>query len=992
MTEDLLDVVNCEDILVSECNYLDLYDLESSAIQRHGSLVVSHLNIHSLPDKYDDLVELLQKLDEKKLLPDICLLCETFLSEKNYKKFHFDGYDLISEYRTNKRRGGVSIMTRSHLKYIERPDLKIFDEGRFESVFIEITQKGRKNLVVGEIYRVPGTNEKEFIEKYNSIVDKIRSEHKQVIIGTDQNLDYLKINSHGNTLNFFEMNLANNVIPTIYKPTRITHNSATLIDNIYVDAELYKNIKSFIVRNDISDHYMCLTVIKDCVSDADFNSTFKIRKITDSVLRNMNASLSNRNWIELQDMSVHEGSEKIINEIKTVLDFYAPEKTMRCNINKHKHCEPWVTIGLKKSSRRCYSMYKNVCRKQKDSPEYQTYRQYRNLYNSLRRKAKFRYYQDLINENRHNSKKLWAILNKLTGKMKNKNDISEEIIVNGIKEHDANVISNAFARHYSEIGKVLADKIDRKGNIRNPLVNMRNKVEQNCFFFPTTTREIEKIIANLKSKNSCGYDGISNRILKKICPGIVKALEIVFNKSIQEGEFPSNMKLAIVKPLFKGKSRTEIINYRPVSLLPVLSKILEKIVNVRIVKFLQRHKVFYEGQYGFRHGRSTTDTIIDFTGNILENFNKGHYTIALFLDMSKAFDSISHDTLLKKLEFYGIRGNVLSWFRSYLLNRSLKVRYREVLSTCHEMTYGTPQGSVLGPLLYIILANDLAKCLTFCGCVTFADDTTIFASGNNLRFLYKKVNADLKQLSNWFDSNSLTLNLDKSKYILFRPKRKEINYNGEIELGGKVILKVSHIKFLGITLDEYLEWEFQFKQVLTKMIAGNYSLNMVKNLLPPRSKLLVYFANVHSHLNYAISAWGPMLKARDLKKLKTQQNKSIRLIYNIGKRTRLLPLYKKANILMISDLINLSLLKISYRYINGILPVRIANLFNLSNHQHNTRNRNSLRAPQHTTEHYNKSYLGRAPHLWIHLRDSLKNKPSLKTFAKSFTKYTVNNY
>ena len=166
----------------------------------------------------------------------------------------------------------------------------------------------------------------------------------------------------------------------------------------------------------------------------------------------------------------------------------------------------------------------------------------------------------------------------------------------------------------------------------------------------------------------------------------------------------------------------------------------------------------------------------------------------------------------------------------------------------------------------------------------------------------------------------------------------------------------------------------------------------VKNLLPPRSKLLVYFANVHSHLNYAISAWGPMLKARDLKKLKTQQNKSIRLIYNIGKRTRLLPLYKKGNILMISDLINLSLLKISYRYINGILPVRIANLFNLSNHQHNTRNRNSLRAPQHTTEHYNKSYLGRAPHLWIHLRDSLKNKPSLKTFAKSFTKYTVSNY
>ena len=158
------------------------------------------------------------------------------------------------------------------------------------------------------------------------------------------------------------------------------------------------------------------------------------------------------------------------------------------------------------------------------------------------------------------------------------------------------------------------------------------------------------------------------------------------------------------------------------------------------------------------------------------------------------------------------------------------------------------------------------------------------------------------------------------------------------------------------------------------------------------TKLLVYFANVHSHLNYAISAWGPMLRAREVKQLKTQQNKSIRIIYNVGRRTRLLPLYKRANVLTIPDLIDLSLLKISYRYVNGVLPVRITNLFNLSNHQHNTRNRNSLRAPHHTTEQYNRSYLGRAPHLWLHLIDSLKNKCTIKAFAKSFTKYTTSNY
>ena len=991
MSDDLLDVINFEDVLISECRYIDLNDAESRVAQK-DNFIVSHFNIHSLPDKHDDMLELLQMLEEKNLLPHICLLCETFLSEKNCTKFQFDNYDLINEYRTNKRRGGVSIMVRSYLKYIERPDLKIFDEGKFESIFIEIAQKNRKNIVVGEIYRVPGTNEREFLEKYDSIITKIKSEHKHVIIGTDQNLDYLKINSHANTMKFFETNLANNVIPTIYKPTRITHNSATLIDNIYVAGELYKNIKSFIVRNNISDHFMCLTVLENCFLHADVNSSFRIRKITDSVLRNMNASLINRNWLELQDMTVNEGSEKIVKEIKTVLDFYAPEKMVKCNFNRYKNSEPWLTIGLKKSSRRCHTMYRDVIRRPKDSPEYQTYRKYRNLYNSLRRKAKFSYYQELINENRQNSKKLWAILNKLTGKIRNKKDISEEIIVNGIKEHNADVISNGFASHYSQIGKMLADKISKKGNVGSPMANMINRVRENCFLFPTNIQEIERIIAHLKPKHSSGYDEISNVIIKKICPGICQALEILFNKSMQEGEFPSNMKLAVVKPLYKSKNRTEIVNYRPVSLLPVLSKILEKIINVRVVKFLQKHKVLYEGQYGFRHGRSTTDAILDFTGNVLESLNKGQYTIALFLDMSKAFDSINHNTLLKKLEFYGIRGSVLKWFKSYLLNRVLKVKYKTVYSSCHEVMYGTPQGSVLGPLLYIILANDLVKSLTFCSCVTFADDTTIFASGNNLKFLYRKVNADLRKLSKWFDSNSLTLNVDKSKYILFHPRRKEINYNGVIELGGEVILKVPYIKFLGVTLDEYLEWNFQFKQILTKMISGNYSLNMAKNLLTPRSKLLVYFANVHSHLNYAISAWGPMLKAKELKKLKTEQNKSLKLIYNVGRRTRLLPLYKKANILTIPDLINLALLKISHRYINGTLPVRITNLFNLSNHQHNTRNRNSLRAPQHTTEQYNRSYLGRAPHLWLHLTDSLKNKITLKSFARSFAKYTANRY
>jgi hypothetical protein len=380
----------------------------------------------------------------------------------------------------------------------------------------------------------------------------------------------------------------------------------------------------------------------------------------------------------------------------------------------------------------------------------------------------------------------------LTGKLVNKKEINDEIIVDGVKQNDEKIISDAFANYYSKLGKLLAENIKRKGNIKDPMNYMKNKVQRNCFLFPTHRVEIEKFIKTLKVKDSKGYDDISNRILKKIYVSIMDALEIIFNKSLQEGIFPDNMKLSIVKPLYKGKDKSEIINYRPVCLLPVISKILEKIVNDRVVRFLNKNKVLYEGQYGYRSNRSTTDAILDFTGNIIDGINKGHYVLSLFLDMSKAFDSISHHTLFRKLEFYGIRGNVLLWFKSYLSNRYIKVKVKNTTSDNYLMTYGTPQGSVLGPLMYLILANDLVKTLKFCNCVTFADDTTVFASGSNLKFLFRKINEDLKSLSDWFDSNSLTLNVEKSKYILFRSKRKEIDHSGiaKIKLGDKEVMRV----------------------------------------------------------------------------------------------------------------------------------------------------------------------------------------------------------
>ena len=979
----LHNLLELNDVL-SDSSYLDLTECPVMYDDNSSSFTVGHLNIHSIPNKHEDLIDLLQIMREKNITPDLVLLCETFFNKNNHDKFIFPNYDIVSEYRNNKTRGGVSILVRSNLKYHVRTDLNIFDEAKFESVFVEIVRSKDTNIVVGEIYRVPGTSELDFLNRYEELINRIRNEKKKIIIGTDQNLDYLKINSHGNTRKFYELNLTNNLIPTILRPTRVTHTTATLIDNIYVDAELYSDITAHVIPTDISDHFFCLAKLQN-IQIKNYTKAYATRKLNDAALRNIKGTLLNKNWSFLEDYDVNKASEILNKEILVAMDDFAPVKVI--SKNRFKRRDPWFSVGLRTSSVKCLKMYKKVLHLPHDDPEFVSYKNYRNMYKKLRRQAKCNYINHLIQTNRNDSKKLWMILNRLTGKTKSRTEISEEITINGVRETNPENISNGFAKYFSEIGLNMAEEIQRLGNIQDPMSNMRNRVDHNCFFFPTNNLEIERLIRNLQSKSSKGHDDITNNILKAIYPAIIDALRIIFNKSLANGEFPKNMKLAIVKPLYKGKCKLEISNYRPISLLPVLSKILEKIVNFRLVKFFDKYKIMYEGQYGFRKNRSTVDAILDVTGNIVDGFNKGMYTMGVFIDMSKAFDSIKHETLFKKLERYGIRGVALRWIKSYLNGRSIKVLFGTTMSKNYPIEYGAPQGSVLGPLIYSILANDMHRCLKFSTCVMFADDTTILMTGKNLTFLYRKMNSDLSRLSQWFKNNSLSLNIDKSNYILFKTKNKVSICNETIHMDGRQIKKVDSTKFLGVHIDEHLNWSVHVKHLLTKLSSGLYSLNMAKNILPIYSKKLLYFSHIQSHLIYGLSAWGPMISACDLKKLKVMQNKALRAIFNLNKRTRLVTYYKKGNIPMLESLIELSLLKISFRYVNNILPLRIVNLFEIPDHNYLTRNRNRLQTLHHTIQIYHKCFLARAPHLWLNLPEHIKDKNKIKSFVRNFFRY-----
>ena len=295
-----------------------------------------------------------------------------------------------------------------------------------------------------------------------------------------------------------------------------------------------------------------------------------------------------------------------------------------------------------------------------------------------------------------------------------------------------------------------------------------NQYESSMFFPPTTTNEILALIKNLPNKRSSGYDNISSLLLKSLSVHITVPLEIIFNKSIEEGVFPVNMKKADTVPLYKSKDKQECSNYRPISLLITLSKLQEKIVYKRVYQFLEKTGQIFPSQYGFRTSHSCKNAVSELLSTIIKGKEQGLYTVSLFLDLSKAFDSLEHEMMLKKLESHGIHGNVLQWFRSYLSERQIRNKYHTSSSGQIEYSeykpikYGTPQGSCLGPLLFLIFTSDLHKQLHHCSSILYADDTTLYKRHRNLVYLQWCVQDDMNRIMDYFRINKLTLNLNKT--------------------------------------------------------------------------------------------------------------------------------------------------------------------------------------------------------------------------------------
>ena len=511
------------------------------------------------------------------------------------------------------------------------------------------------------------------------------------------------------------------------------------------------------------------------------------------------------------------------------------------------------------------------------------------------------------------------------------------------------------------------------------------------FLTATTEEEITKVVSQFESKNSTDSSDISMNVVKKVFMSVCKPFTDICNKSFVNGVFPDKMKIAKVKPLYKSGEKDLFTNYRPVSLLSQFSKILEKLFNNRLDDFLEKNDLLVDEQYGFRKERSTSMAITQLIEELTNANEDKKFTIGVFIDLKKAFDTIDHELLLRKLEHYGIRGVAHSWLKSYLELRKQFVNVNDCNSDLLNVTCGVPQGSILGPKLFILYINDICNVSDILHFVLFADDTNIFCSGKDMKKLCKTVSIALENLNVWFAVNKLSLNVSKTNFILFgnRKYKEEVN----ITINDVQIDRVYKTKFLGVMIDSKLNWKEHINIINNKISKSIAIIYRASKILNTDSMYTLYCTLVLPYLNYCAENWGNTYEG-NINKIFLKQKRVIRIISKANFYDHTNQLFKKLNILKLKDLIELRSAIFMYKANRKTLPKNLQILFhfNSAKNRYHLRNKQEFQCRFVRTKQKQMCLSIYGIKLWNAMYDEFKQCKNIKSFKIKYKRFIIEKY
>lgn len=882
------------------------------------------------------------------------------------------GYTLLRKDR-NRRGGGVCVYVRNSIEYKQRHDL---DMENIESIWIKIELK-KKIFNIGTVYRPPSSNSSYYDTILNQIEFMKNSSNEHIILMGDLNFDYLCDSS---PIHFIETTYEMKQL--IELPTRVTPDSSTLLDVILSSCPT-DHSSTQVMDIALSDHYLISTELR-LTSAIDRGRhrlvTFRDFKNFDgaSFLCDLQRCDSINN-IDFNHTDVQEHWACFKSDFMKLCDKHAPIKSRRLK----PRFNPWIDSSIIRD------MYKRDHIKSraivtKDPAVLNEYRRLRNVVTSRINAAKKAYYNNELKINAGKPNKIWTLINRL---------------VKGHKNCDTpnDIAPDEFNDYFANVGLHISEKFSERNNPSNFECWKGPKSTVQFQFYPIECTSVSKCLKQLDSKNSDDILGMNSILLRLSADVIAPVLTKMFNKCLSNGSVLDDWKYARVTPVYKGKgSKSDMRNYRPISVISHVAKIFEKEVQKQLMSFLIDNNFLSIDQSAYREYHNTQTCLHRVIDDWLENIGDSLLTGVCMLDIKKCFDSIDHDLLIHKLDCYGIRGIESQLFKSYLANRKQIVKCAKNTSDERSVMVGVPQGSVLGPILFLLFVNDLTQHIHLGTANLYADDCIIYCTGSSISEVNMNLQKCIDDVCSWYQRNRLALNAEKSNGILIASKHKHQSLNEPNKLN--ILIdehNINHVKncvYLGVNINENLSWDSQIDNVCSMLTRKVGMLSRLRKSTPNEIMLKIYMSTVQPSIDYAISIWGNTTSS-NLDRVQRIQNYAARVLTGEFDyiNVRGIDIVKRLGWMNVRQRFYYFNVLLIFKCIHGLAPFYLCNnvLMECEMMSRSLRNYNSMNVfiPYIENSYQSKTFICTAGKLWNDLPVVLQNICDISTFKLEVKRY-----